>query len=49
MKKSLGGDKVQNERNKLAVAAAMLEEYETLDNAGSVRQARKIIEEILEM
>lgn len=37
------------ERNKLAAAAAMLEDIESADNDGRVRQARKIIEEILEM
>lgn len=41
--------KTTAERNKLAAAAAMLEEFETVDNAGNVRQARKIIEEVLEM
>lgn len=41
--------KSTTERNKLAAAAAMLEKYETLDNAGGVRQARKIIEEVLEI
>lgn len=37
------------ERNKLTAAAAMLEECETAENGGRVQQARKIIEEILEM
>ncbi|MFX4261737.1 YlxM family DNA-binding protein [Pelotomaculum propionicicum] len=37
------------ERNKLATAAAMLEEYETVKSDGRVQQARKIIEEVLEM
>lgn len=41
--------KTTAERNKLAAAAAMLEELETADNGGRVRQARKIIEEVLEM
>jgi hypothetical protein len=41
--------KSASERNKLAAAAAMLEEYETAENDGRVRQARKIIEEVLEM
>lgn len=37
------------ERNKLTTAAAILEECENMENGGSVQQARKIIEEVLEM
>lgn len=41
--------KSTTERNKLAVAAAMLKEYEIIESDGRVQQARKIIEEVLEM
>ncbi|MDD4767272.1 MAG: YlxM family DNA-binding protein [Desulfotomaculaceae bacterium] len=37
------------ERKKLTAAAAILEECETAENGGRVQQARKIIEEVLEM
>jgi predicted DNA-binding protein YlxM (UPF0122 family) len=37
------------ERNKLAAAAAILEEYETAESGGRLQQARKIIEEVLKM
>ncbi len=41
--------KSTTERDKLAAVAAILEECENMENACSVRQARKIIEEVLEI
>jgi len=41
--------KYKTERNRLACAAAMLEECGATDNNGRVQEARKIIEEVLEM
>ena len=41
--------KFKTERNKLAVAAAILEECETVESDDRLQQARKIIEEVLKM
>lgn len=41
--------KYRSERNKLAAAASILEDIEAVGKDGRVQQARKIIEEVLEM